>query len=366
VTSLGVDRDVTTNETTTLPSRSAVNHTRAVQDSPEPARNPRPRRAIGEHFSANEFNPVASIPFFAWHALVPLAFFIPFKWEYVALAAAAFFVRMFGITAGYHRYFSHRAFKTGRVFQFILAFIAQMSAQKGVLWWAAHHRHHHRYSDQEEDLHSPARRGFWWSHVGWILSTRYEATNFASIKDFARFPELRWLNKYHLAPPLLGLVVLYLIGGLPWAFYGGVVSTVLLWHSTFTINSLNHIFGSRRYLTTDTSRNNFWLALLTMGEGWHNNHHFYQNTAKQGWFWWEVDATFYVLKVLSWFGIVSDLRSPSEQTKYSFLKYTDAQRAQLRAETAFHAWRKGPTKPVEPVSSALPVAALAPASLLKQ
>jgi stearoyl-CoA desaturase (delta-9 desaturase) len=161
-------------------------------------------------------------------------------------------------------------------------------------------------------------------------------------------------------------VVLYLIGGLPWAFYGGVVSTVLLWHSTFTINSLNHIFGSRRYLTTDTSRNNFWLALLTMGEGWHNNHHFYQNTAKQGWFWWEVDATFYVLKVLSWFGIVSDLRSPSEQTKYSFLKYTDAQRAQLRAETAFHAWRKGPTKPVEPVSSALPVAALAPASLLKQ
>lgn len=288
---------------------------------------------------------VASIPFIGWHLLLPLALLFPFKWEYVAVVAVTYALRMFGVTAGYHRYFSHRAFKTNRVFQFLLAFLAQTSAQKGALWWAANHRHHHRFSDAEEDIHSPARKGFWWSHMGWILAKKYERTNYAAIKDFARYPELVWLNEHFLVPPLVALVVMWLVGGWAWAFYGGVVSTVLLWHGTFTINSLSHIFGKRRYLTTDTSRNNFLLALVTMGEGWHNNHHFHQNTANQGWFWWEIDVTFYLLKGLSWFRVVTDLRLPSEQTKRCYEKYTPEQRAQLEQETGFNAWRRVPVRP---------------------
>ncbi|MBL8920581.1 MAG: acyl-CoA desaturase [Myxococcaceae bacterium] len=306
----------------------------------------------------HEINLVACIPFIAWHAMLPLAFLIPFKWEYVAVAVGAYFVRMFAITAGYHRYFAHRAFKTNRVFQFILAFLAQTSAQKGALWWAANHRHHHRYSDQEEDIHSPARKGFFWSHIGWILVKKYEPTNYSAIKDFAKYPELVWLNEHFMVPPMVALAVTYAIGGLPWAFWAGVVSTVALWHGTFTINSLTHIFGSRRYVTTDTSRNNFFFALLTMGEGWHNNHHFHQNTANQGWFWWEIDATFYILKALAWLGVVSDLRLPSEQTKYCYLKYTDAQRAQLSAETKFNAWRTPPPPKTAPTPEATPVITL--------
>ncbi len=314
----------------------------------------------------HEWNLVASIPFIGIHFLLPLAVLFPFKWEYVALVAVSYLVRMFGVTAGYHRYFSHRAFKTNRVFQFLLAFLAQTSAQKGVLWWAANHRHHHRYSDMEEDIHSPARKGFFWSHMAWILVKKYEPTNYAAIKDFARFPELVWLNKNFMVPSVVGLVALFAIGGLPWVFYGGIVSTVLLYHGTFTINSLTHIFGKRRYLTTDTSRNNFWLALITLGEGWHNNHHFHQNTANQGWFWWEIDVTFYVLKVLSWVGLVSDLRMPSEQTKNCYLKYTDEQRAQLQAETRFNAWRTVPVrKPIETPES-MPAMGFATVPMIKR
>src|SRR5713226_7680913 len=210
----------------------------------------------------------------------------------------------------YHRYFSHRAFKTSRAFQFIIAVMATTSTQKGVLWWAANHRHHHRYSDTEADLHSPTLFGFWWSHVGWILSDRYNQTKSDLIQDFYKYPELRWLNKYHLVPPIALAVILFLAGGWGMLVWGFFVSTVMLWHASFTINSLSHLFGSRRYETTDTSKNNPFLALLTMGEGWHNNHHHYMASVRQGFFWWEVDVTYYALKVLSWFHIVWDLRLP--------------------------------------------------------
>ena len=283
----------------------------------------------------------ASIPFIAAHLLVGLVFVTGVSWQLALLCLFSYYLRMFGVTAGYHRYFSHRAFKTNRVFQFVLAFLAQMSAQKGALWWAANHRHHHRYSDQAEDIHSPARRGFWWSHVGWILARRYDKTNYAAIKDFARFPELVWLNEHWLVPPLMGAVALYFLGGLPFVVWGGIVPTVLLWHGTFTINSLSHIFGSRRYLTTDTSRNNFLLALITCGEGWHNNHHYHQNTANQGWFWWEVDLSFYALKALSWVGVVSDLRLPRPETKFAYEKYTEAQKAQRDLPSGFGSLQTG-------------------------
>ncbi len=275
-----------------------------------------------------------SIPFFAVHLACLLAIQTGVTWQWGLLCVASYYVRMFGVTAGLHRYFSHRAYKTSRSFQFALALLGTLSVQKGVLWWAANHRHHHKYSDQQEDIHSPTLHGLWWSHAGWILSSAYENTKLAAIKDFAQFPELVWLNKYFLVPQVGFFGVLFLTGGLPWLVWAGLIPTVLLWHGTFTINSLSHLFGKRRYLTTDTSRNNWLLALITCGEGWHNNHHYHQNTANQGWFWWEVDLSFYVLLLLSSVGLVSDLRRPSDATRFAYLKYTDAQRARLHLEGA--------------------------------
>jgi stearoyl-CoA desaturase (Delta-9 desaturase) len=221
---------------------------------------------------------------------------------------ALYFVRMFAVTGAYHRYFSHRTYKTSRAFQFVLAFLAQSSAQRGVLWWGAHHRHHHRWSDQREDLHSVAQDGFWYSHVLWIFERNNQNTDYNKIRDFARFPELRFLDKYHLIPPVLMGTVVFLTLGASGLFFGFFVSTVLLWHGTFTINSLSHVFGNRRFTTTDHSRNSWWLAIITLGEGWHNNHHRYSGSTRQGFYWYEYDITYYILKLLSFVGLVWKLQ----------------------------------------------------------
>lgn len=252
----------------------------------------------------------ASLPFLLVHLAGFLVLFTGVGWSAVAVCLATFWIRMFAVTGGYHRYFSHRSYKTSRGFQLVLAVLGSTALQKGVLWWAAHHRRHHKYSDQEKDLHSPSQRGFWWAHVGWILSPVHEETDWKRIPDLARYPELVWLNRYHLVPPIALAVGLYLAGGLPWLVWGFFVSTILLWHATFTINSLAHVFGRRRFATADTSRNNIWLALLTMGEGWHNNHHHYMNSVRQGFFWWEIDLTYYVLWALSRLGLTWDLAQP--------------------------------------------------------
>jgi stearoyl-CoA desaturase (delta-9 desaturase) len=250
------------------------------------------------------------VPFAAVHVATLGVLFVHFRWWYPLLALALYAVRMFFVTAGYHRYFSHRTYKTTRLFQFLLAAMAETSMQKGVLWWAAHHRHHHRFSDQWDDIHSPTRKGFWWSHVGWILCKRYNETRAELVPDLARYPELRWLNRYHLVPGVTLAVILYLTGGLSVFLWGFCVSTVMLWHGTFTINSLCHVFGRRRYATLDTSRNSMILSLLTMGEGWHNNHHHYMSSVRQGFFWWEIDCTYYILKAMSWVHLVWDLKMP--------------------------------------------------------
>ena len=249
-----------------------------------------------------------SIPFFLVH-LAPIGlFWTGFPAKRVLLCVALYFARMFFITAGFHRYFAHHAFKTSRAMQFAFALGASTSCQKGVLWWAAHHRAHHRYSDTALDIHSP-KRGFWWSHVGWILCRKYQATDWGRIKDFAKYPELVWLNEYHLVPGIALGSVCFAWGGWSalWAFF---LSTAVLYHGTFSINSLMHLWGGRRYETSDTSRNSFLLALITMGEGWHNNHHYYQSTANQGFFWWEIDMSFYLLRILSWTGLIWGLRKP--------------------------------------------------------
>lgn len=232
------------------------------------------------------------------------------SWKGFGLAVGLYFIRMFGVTGGYHRYFSHRTYRTSRPFQFVLAWLAQSSLQKGALWWAAHHRDHHKHSDTKLDPHSWREEGFWWSHVGWILSTKTEETDLKKVSDLARYPELRWLNKHHLVPGVLLGVALFLVGSWPALVWGLFVSTTLLWHGTFSINSLAHWWGRRRYATTDDSKNSFALALVTMGEGWHNNHHYYQRSTAQGFFWWEIDCTYYILRALAAVGLVWDLHTP--------------------------------------------------------
>ena len=252
-------------------------------------------------------------PFWAVHAIALIGpFIVGIRWEWVLLAVATFYLRMFGITAGYHRYFSHRTYKTSRVFQFLLALLGTTSVQKGVLWWSANHRDHHRYSDTDKDVHSP-RKGFIWSHMWWILVDDHFDTKFDRIKDFAKYRELRWLNTFHIVPVVGFAVLTWLVGGWGGLVWGFFVSTVLLWHSTFFVNSINHIFGYRRFKSGDDSTNNWWVALLTMGEGWHNNHHYYQATVRQGFYWYEIDLTYYILRGLSALGIVWDLRMPPER-----------------------------------------------------
>jgi stearoyl-CoA desaturase (delta-9 desaturase) len=252
----------------------------------------------------------SAIPFVLVHLACFAAFWTGVTWQAVALGVALYWLRIFAIGAGYHRYFSHRAFKTGRVFQFLLAVLAQSTAQKSVLWWAAKHRHHHRHADTEADIHSPRHRGFLYSHVGWIFARRNDATDLDKVADLARYPELRWLHRHELVPPILLAVLCLAVAGWPGLVVGFFCSTVAVYHATFCINSLAHVRGRRRYVTGDDSRNNWPLALATMGEGWHNNHHAYQSSARQGFRWWEVDATFYILTALSWVGLVRDLKSP--------------------------------------------------------
>lgn len=251
-----------------------------------------------------------AIPFLIVHLGCFAAIWSGVSLRALALCAVLYGVRMFGVCAGYHRYFSHRAFATGRLQQFLLAALAQSSAQSSVLWWAAKHRHHHRFSDTEHDLHSPVHRGFFYSHVGWIFDRRHQGTDLVQVEDLARFPELRWLHRFEWAPAFLVAVLSLAIAGWPGLVVGFLWSTVLVYHATFCINSVAHVHGRARYVTGDRSRNNALLALITLGEGWHNNHHAYQSSARQGFRWWEIDATYYVLLALAQLRLVRDLKTP--------------------------------------------------------
>jgi stearoyl-CoA desaturase (delta-9 desaturase) len=252
----------------------------------------------------------STVPFVLFHVACLAAIWSGITWQAVIICVTLYWLRLFAIGAGYHRYFSHRSFSTSRVFQFILAFLAQSSAQRSILWWAAKHRKHHRHSDTEDDVHSPRRTGFVYSHVGWIFARAHSTIDVAQVPDFACYPELLWLHRWELVPPAVLGMICFLLGGWPGLVVGFLWSTVLVYHATFCINSLAHVWGKQRYVTGDDSRNNWLLAFFTMGEGWHNNHHAYQASVRQGFHWWEFDPTYYVLKVLSWCHLVWDLRMP--------------------------------------------------------
>lgn len=273
--------------------------------------NTRPRAQTLPDADLSRSNGIsATLPFVLAHVACFAAIWTGVPTDAVVLAVVLYVVRMFGATAGYHRYFSHRTFKTSRVGQFLLAFLAQTGSQKGILWWAAHHRVHHQLSDQPGDVHSPVQRGFFHAHVGWIFDPELTPTRWSRVRDLSRYPELRFLNRFWLLPPVTLALFCLAFWGWPGLVVGFFWSTVALWHGVFTINSLAHVWGRRRFDTKDDSRNNALLAIITMGEGWHNNHHHHMLSTRQGFRWWEIDLTFYVLKVMSWFRLVWDLRAP--------------------------------------------------------
>jgi stearoyl-CoA desaturase (delta-9 desaturase) len=257
-----------------------------------------------------------TLPYWGIHvaAIVGVAL-TGWSWHGVALVLALHVPRMFLVTGAYHRYFSHRSFKTSRWFQFVLGVGATLTGQKGPLWWAAHHRVHHKLSDSVGDLHSVKQSGFWWAHQGWILSPDLDTTDRSRVKDLARYPELVWLDRWWAVPMLAFAVLMAVLGGTTALVWGFFVGQVVCWHATYTINSLAHVWGSRRYATEDDSRNNLALALLTMGEGWHNNHHHYQVSARQGFFWWEVDVTYYLLRGLAAVGLIWDLHGVPDHVR---------------------------------------------------
>ena len=262
------------------------------------------------------------IPFVLIHLACLGVFWVGFSWFALCFAIVLYALRMFAVTGFYHRYFSHKAFRTTRFFQFILAVFGASAVQRGPLWWASHHRHHHVNSDEIEDAHSPVQHGFLWSHLGWFLSNKHFATQTERVKELAKFVELRLLDRFDVIVPTLLSIGIYLLGvwlddyhpnlgtnGLQLLVWGFAISTVFLYHATFTVNSLAHVWGKRRYATTDHSRNNIWIALITLGEGWHNNHHHYPGSAQQGFYWWEIDLTYYGLKILAACGLIWDLRT---------------------------------------------------------
>ena len=283
----------------------------------------------------------SSIQFGFFHLIPLLAIYTgatAFDWW---LCLGLYYFRMFWITGGYHRYFSHKTYKTSRVFQFIIAFFAETSVQKGVLWWGAHHRHHHRTSDTPSDPHLMKIYGFWYSHIGWIAGPEYKTTNFNSIQDYGKFPEIRWIDKHYIYPVIAMALAVFTVGGFAnsesvsqgmtvlgggaWSLQGGlsalligfILSTAILFHGTFSINSIMHKIGNKRYKSGDESRNSLILALVTLGEGWHNNHHYYMSSTRQGFYWWEIDITYYIIKLFSFVGLVWDIQEVPKHIKDS-------------------------------------------------
>lgn len=259
---------------------------------------------------------LAVIVFWLVQASALLAFVVPFSGGLLGLWAFAHFVRAVGLTLSFHRYFAHRAFKMHRLTQFVWAFIGTSAMQKGPLWWAGHHVNHHKFADRDGDPHSPKVSGFYYAHIGWFLNDiRHDTVDTANpvVRDFGKYPEIAWLDRLHVVPPIVWALAMYAMGGLPWLVWGFCVPTVTLAHATFAINTINHLYGTRRFNTVDESRNNAVTALFAVGEGWHNNHHRYQRAARNGFYWWEFDPTYYVICLMGAVGLAWDIQNVPER-----------------------------------------------------
>ena len=266
------------------------------------------------------------IPFSIVHMIPLTAFFLEVSAIDWVVCFVGYLIRLFFVTGVYHRYFSHRSYKMNRFWQCIMAFLAEATVQKGVLWWASHHREHHLKSDQQDDTHSTFKHGFWYAHLGWIINNHNDFPDYKNVKDFVRFPELRWLDKHYWFPPIVLGVLHFLVGGWSMLVIGFFLSTVISYHITFLINSLMHTLGKPRYKSGDHSKNSLILALLTLGEGWHNNHHYFPSSCRQGFYWWEIDITYYLLCLLKKIGVIRSIHNVTMKMRESNkLKYMDSE-----------------------------------------
>jgi sn-2 palmitoyl-lipid 9-desaturase len=258
-----------------------------------------------------------SVGFFGTiHALALLA---PWFFSWSALGVTLFLHWLFGsigICLGYHRLLTHRSFQVPKALEYAITLIGALALQGGPIFWVAGHRLHHLHTeDIDKDPYS-ARRGFWWSHMLWLFYPRAEYFNYETYKQFApdlaRDPFYRWLNRYFLLLQIPVGVLLYVLGGWSFVIYGVFLRAVLLWHSTWLINSATHLVGYRTFDPKDNSRNLWWAAILTYGEGWHNNHHAYPNVAKAGWQWWEIDMTWWSIQLLRRLGLARKVVLPPQ------------------------------------------------------
>jgi stearoyl-CoA desaturase (Delta-9 desaturase) len=268
-----------------------------------------------------------------------LIFAVPFRWAFVAVWAASHFLRAIGLTLAFHRYFAHRAFKMNRVARFVWTWIGTSAMQKGPMWWAGHHVNHHKYADRDGDPHSPMVSGVYYAHIGWFLNdTRHDKLepNNPVIRDFSRVPEIAFIEKYFFLPPLLLAIAMFAIGGFPLLIWGFCLPTMTLAHATFAINTVNHMFGSRRFETVDESRNNPLTALFAVGEGWHNNHHRYQRAARNGFYWWEFDPTWYVIRAMKAVGLAWDVQAVPKRI-YEEARVVKAKRATRKVPSIIEA-----------------------------
>ena len=281
---------------------------------------------------------VSAVVFWVVQCSALLIFAVPFSWGLVALWAVSHFLRAIGLTLAFHRYFAHRSFQMNRTARFVWSFIGTAAMQKGPLWWAGHHVNHHRYADRDGDPHSPMVSGIYYAHIGWFLNDakhdRLEASN-PVMRDFSKAPEIVWLNHNFWAPPLLLAIAMFVIGGMPWLIWGFCLPTMTLAHATFAINTVNHMFGSRRFETIDESRNNAVTAFFAVGEGWHNNHHRYQRSARNGFYWWEFDPTWYVIRLMKIVGLAWDVKTVPQRI-YEEARASKARRARQSVVSIVH------------------------------
>jgi len=240
-----------------------------------------------------------------------------FSWKALAVTVFLWWVAgSLGVGMGFHRLLTHRGYTTPKWVEYFLTVCATLTLEGGPIFWVATHRLHHQLSDKEGDPHSP-RDGAWWAHVGWILvgEAKHNNTRLMSkyAPDLAKHRFYVWLNNYHWAPNVILGVLLFIIGGWPMFLWGGCVRIVIGLHATWLVNSATHLWGSRRFLTRDDSRNNWWVALLTFGEGWHNNHHAHPTSARHGLAWYEFDPSWIQIRLLEMLGIAKSVRRPNDQ-----------------------------------------------------
>ena len=249
------------------------------------------------------------------------AFFAFFTFTWKALGVCLFLWWLtggVGVCLGLHRYFTHRSYRTPKWVEYCLAFLACLAGESGPIAWVAAHRYHHINSDTEKDPHSP-EQGFLWAHMTWLFGRENFLTNRDSYKKYApdmandRFLVL--LDRYHMVPVFFMGGLLYVLGGWSFVVWGMFVRSVIVYHSTWLVNSAGHVWGYRSFETGEKSRNNWWVALLSFGEGWHNNHHAFQRSARHGFRWWEIDFTYIMIRVMEFLGLASQVQVPVENAE---------------------------------------------------